>query len=337
MTPVSEAPTTLAELRDYASRRAMPVHGGLGGKPLLLLDAAGPALAAGEARRLADWLRALPCPTLCIGSRHASRALLRACDTVLEAAEDAAPLAANIRRHPIASAVLVQLLRAGEKLSIPDALFAESLAYATLQSGPEYRRWLADHRAAGAANAPPDPGPAVIAERDGATLRLELNRPSNRNAISVEMRDALIQGLQLALADDGIRRLLLRGRGKCFSTGGDLAEFGTVADPATGHAIRANALPARFLAQCAERVEVQVHSACIGAGVELPAFARRVVASKDAFFQLPELSMGLIPGAGGTVSLPRRIGRQRTAWLALSGKRINAKKALDWGLVDAIA
>ena len=62
---------------------------------------------------------------------------------------------------------------------------------------------------------------------------------------------------------------------------------------------------------------------CLGAGVELPAFAARVVAHANTSFALPELEMGLVPGAGGTVSLPRRIGRQRTAWLALTGQRLD--------------
>ena len=79
-----------------------------------------------------------------------------------------------------------------------------------------------------------------------------------------------------------------------------------------------------------------MHGACIGAGVELPAFAARVVAAPDAFFALPEVAMGLVPGAGGTVSLPRRIGRRRTAYLALTGARLDSRRALDWGLVDAI-
>jgi enoyl-CoA hydratase/carnithine racemase len=61
-----------------------------------------------------------------------------------------------------------------------------------------------------------------------------------------------------------------------------------------------------------------------------------VVARPDARFRLPELSMGLVPGAGGTVSLPRRIGRQRTAWMALAGVEVGAEVALGWGLVDAI-
>ena len=65
--------------------------------------------------------------------------------------------------------------------------------------------------------------------------------------------------------------------------------------------------------------------------MELPAFAGRVVAAPDATFGLPEVSLGLIPGAGGTVSLPRRIGRHRTAWLALTGQPIDAPTALDVG------
>ncbi len=74
----------------------------------------------------------------------------------------------------------------------------------------------------------------------------------------------------------------------------------------------------------------------MGAGVELPPFAGRVVARADATFRLPEVGMGLVPGAGGTVSIPRRVGRQRAAWLALTGSAIDAQTALDWGLVDAI-
>jgi enoyl-CoA hydratase/carnithine racemase len=61
-----------------------------------------------------------------------------------------------------------------------------------------------------------------------------------------------------------------------------------------------------------------------------------VNAREDAFFELPELALGLVPGSGGSVSLPRRIGRQRTAWLALSGCRIDAATARAWGLVDAV-
>ena len=90
------------------------------------------------------------------------------------------------------------------------------------------------------------------------------------------------------------------------------------------------------MAACAERLRARVHGTCIGAGVELPTFAAQVVATEDAVFQLPEVSMGLVPGSGGTVSLPRRIGRQRTAYMALSGTAIDARTALAWGLVDEL-
>jgi enoyl-CoA hydratase/carnithine racemase len=69
----------------------------------------------------------------------------------------------------------------------------------------------------------------------------------------------------------------------------------------------------------------------------LPAFAARVVARPDTVIGLPELPLGLIPGAGGTVSLPRRIGRHRTVWLALTRRAIDAATARAWGLVDEVA
>jgi enoyl-CoA hydratase/carnithine racemase len=154
--------------------------------------------------------------------------------------------------------------------------------------------------------------------------------------MSVEVRDALVEAFELVLGDGSIAAVTLRGAGRCFSQGGDLAEFGQVPDPATGHVVRSLALPARLLARCAPRVTCRVHGACIGAGIELPSFASRVVAAPDTFFQLPELRFGLLPGAGGTVGIARRIGRQRTAWLALSGKRIDVERALAWKLIDDV-
>jgi enoyl-CoA hydratase len=74
----------------------------------------------------------------------------------------------------------------------------------------------------------------------------------------------------------------------------------------------------------------------VGAGLEIAAFAARLTASPNAWFQLPELAMGLIPGAGGCVSVPHRIGRQRATLMMLSGRRISAITALHWGLIDAI-
>jgi enoyl-CoA hydratase/carnithine racemase len=68
----------------------------------------------------------------------------------------------------------------------------------------------------------------------------------------------------------------------------------------------------------------------------MPAAAARVTARPGTTFRLPEVGMGLIPGAGGTATIPRRIGRHRAAWMALSGREIDLETALAWGLVDAV-
>lgn len=256
-------------------------------------------------------------------------------DVLISNVKELEAMAANIDRHPIAAMTLVQVLRVVEKLPLEQGLTVESLAYATLQAGPEYQSWLQ------ARVEPPHPvsggeGRPVEIERDGSILRAQLNRPESRNSLSVEMRDALVELFELVITDHSIERLELSGRGGCFSVGGELREFGLTPDSATAHRIRSIHNPSRLLACCADRVSCHLHSACIGSGMELPLFASYVSAAPKTFFQLPELGFGLIPGAGGCVSVSRRIGRQRTAWLALSGKKINAQTALEWGLIDEV-
>jgi enoyl-CoA hydratase/carnithine racemase len=86
-----------------------------------------------------------------------------------------------------------------------------------------------------------------------------------------------------------------------------------------------------------KQLRCELHGENFGAGVELPAFAGWVIATRDTRLCLPEIALGLVPGAGGTASLPRRIGRQRTAWLALTGRAIDGQKAFEWGLIDEIS
>lgn len=255
-----------------------------------------------------------------------------------EASADA--LAGAVRAHPVAATALVLHLRASEHLGALDALVAESATYSMLQAGPEHRRWLDDRAAA----RPPRPARAsrtdgrgvdrVRVERDGSRVHVALARPEARNAVDAAMQQALVDALASVGDEDEV---LLTGDGPVFSAGGDLDEFGSLADPATAHLVRLRRSPARALARVAGRTTVVVQGACHGAGVELPAFARRVVARPGTTFTLPEVGMGLVPGAGGTVSIPRRIGRPRTAWLAITGEALDAPTALAWGLVDEIA
>ena len=281
-----------------------------------------------EAETLSVWFRNQPIPIVGVGRAPASVDLV--------VTEDELDRAINcIDRNPRAAAILVQVLRSTAPLDVIDALVVESLAYATLQGGTEFADWLGGNRKA---RPPRDIAPegVVLLERVGDRLDIVLNSPATRNALSVAMRDGLTEAFKLVMADESIASVSVSGNGPCFSAGGDLTEFGTVSDATSAHAIRMLRMPARYLAEKAERCSFHLHGACIGAGIELPAFAGRVTATTDAFFQLPEVGFGLIPGAGGCVSVPRRIGRQRTAYMAILGEPVTADDALAWGLIDAI-
>lgn len=272
-----------------------------------------------------------PCPVVGIGDL--SHPLAQALDAVLEAPVDAEAIARQVLAHPQAAAAIVQLLRILPALSPEAGLTAESLAYAMLQGSAEHRAWLGQR--VDAKGAETREGRVAI-HRDGSLLTITLDRPEAGNAIDRAMRDALYEALALAAIDPQIERVVLGGAGKAFSLGAQLNEFGTTFDPAVAHTIRSQTLPARQAVRCSDKLEVHISGACVGAGLELAAFARHITAARNAWFQLPELAMGILPGAGGCVSLTRRIGRQRTALMILSGKRLNARQALDWGLVDAL-
>lgn len=322
-----------------ASPDAMELYSPLSGAAILIadFDRSSAGLEPDAIAAACEALGRLPCPSLALSGARPDPALERLLarfDVVVASREELAPVAATATRAPLAAQALVQLLRLGAGLSVHDALIAESLVYSMLQSGPEFARWRAGREVR---PAPQDEGePAVLVQREGDRLQLQLNRPRRRNAFSAAMRDALVEGLRLAELDASIAEVILSGVGPAFCSGGDLDEFGSRPDPVTAHAVRSSRSASALLARCAARVRAELHGACVGAGIELPAFASRVVAREDAFFQLPELSLGLVPGAGGTVSLPRRIGRERTAWLALSGARIDAPTARRWGLIDEI-
>lgn len=240
----------------------------------------------------------------------------------------------------VAAITFALLLRATSDVPVDTALALESAAYSMLQAGEGFARWRADRFGTGPARPLADASPVVLLDRHDDDLTITLNRPHRHNAITAQVRDELCAALTVALADSSIRAVRLGGNGASFCSGGDLAEFGARPDVAAAHLTRLTRTPARQLHQLAERLgdrfEVHVHGHTLGGGVEMAAFAARIVADPDATFGLPEIGLGLVPGAGGTVSLPRRIGRHRTAWLGLTGHTIDAPTAHRWGLVDAV-
>ncbi|MDT5015372.1 MAG: hypothetical protein QOD39_1532 [Mycobacterium sp.] len=240
------------------------------------------------------------------------------------------------QRWPQAGAVCADVLRAFDGSTFAGVI-TESLAYSTLQSGPEFARWLAER---GPAQLPDIPDP-LQAERIDNTLLVRFNRPQRHNAFSTDARAALLEALEVARLDQSVTEVVLSGNGPSFCSGGDLAEFGTFADPASAHLARTRHSPALVLdeltGRLGQRCRAQVHGQVLGSGLEMAAFCGWVQSRPDAVFGLPELSLGLIPGAGGTVSITRRIGRWRTAYLVLSGRTIGPDTALRWGLVDEIS
>jgi enoyl-CoA hydratase/carnithine racemase len=246
-----------------------------------------------------------------------------------------AELTERCRQWPQAATVCDDVLRSIDPAGPARAgVITESLAYSTLQSGPEFARWLAER---GPATVPESPDP-VQADRDGDRLIVKFNRPQRHNAFSTDMRAALLEALEVARLDPSITEVVLTGNGPSFCSGGDLAEFGSFADPASAHLARTRHSPALVLDELTARLGgnccARVHGQVLGSGLEMAAYCGCVQAHPNAVLGLPELSLGLIPGAGGTVSITRRIGRWRTGYLVLSGRTIDTATALRWGLID---
>jgi len=248
------------------------------------------------------------------------RALKRLCQAVLF--------------NPVAAGVMASVLRLTEALNFDDALRVESLAYSTLLGGSEFKRWRARTPKGAPSQASECPLSYERSDADAVTLWLE--DAAHFNVFTHRMRDALAEALDTCLIDPTRPSVTLRARGRAFCVGGDLDEFGTAQDLAVAHVIRTTQSPAARLHRLGERGKVVVQGAAIGSGVELAAAAAVVEASSKSWFCLPELGMGLIPGAGGMATIPARIGRHRTFFLFAGSQRIRAQTALEWGLVDAV-
>jgi hypothetical protein len=244
-----------------------------------------------------------------------------------------AELRGAVARQPAAAAAAAQVMRMTLQLSFDQALALESLAYSMLLASSSFRAWRQTNPAKARSNGD---GPRVAIDQGPDGFSIRLTRPAARNAFDAPMRDELTEALTFATAHPERPSVVLSGEGPAFSAGGDLDEFGSASDPADAHLIRTLRSPARLVHGLGERLAVRLHGACVGAGIEVPAAAARVTARPGAFFRLPEVSMGLIPGAGGTATIPRRIGRRRACYMAISGADIDLMTALAWRLVDAV-
>ncbi len=239
----------------------------------------------------------------------------------------------RLHKNPMAARTLIDLLRWTAGMSRKRRLEEESRVYSRLQCGGEFKQWLTDRVSAPRLMNPVDP---VRYDRVGDTVRLVLSDPDSRNAYSASMRDTLIDYLDTCLIDPSKPQVILRGEGSSFCVGGALEEFGFSIPPYAAHELRLKTSAVARLWKLGARVQAQVHGPVIGSGLEIAAAAPRISAASKTWFQLPEITMGLLPGAGGTVTIPDRIGRHRALWMMISGQRLPVRQALEWGLVDAV-
>jgi enoyl-CoA hydratase len=174
-------------------------------------------------------------------------------------------------------------------------------------------------------------------ERDGATATVTINRPDKLNAlnaVTVQEIDRAFRGLAAA---DEVRAVILTGAGsKSFVAGADIAELATMGPLSGIRVSRAGQDAFRFLEQMHKPVIAAVNGFALGGGLELALACHMRVASRTARFGLPEVKLGIIPGYGGTIRLPRLVGRGRALEMILTGEMIDAEEAFRIGLVNRV-
>lgn len=184
---------------------------------------------------------------------------------------------------------------------------------------------------------PPSDSPFVKVSREGDLVWLTLDRPERLNAVSLEMRDDLWGALTLLRDDPTVRCAVVHGAGdRAFSAGADITEFGsapTILDAREARHARdlwgvMSTLPVPLVAA--------VHGFAYGAGLEMSLYCDIRIAAEDARFALPEVTLGYIPSAGGTQTVPRHLQRGDALRLVTSGDAISAAEAFEAGLVHAV-
>ncbi len=183
----------------------------------------------------------------------------------------------------------------------------------------------------------PDAGsPTVSLAVHGQVATLALDRPEVHNALSMALCEALLDALERIAADAAVRVVVLEGRGPSFCSGADLKERrGKPADWLSRHN-RAIGAAARALAALPQPVVAALHGYALGGGAELVLACDLRVAAEGSRIGFPEVTLGIIPGAGGTQRLPRLVGPAVAKELIFTGRRIDAAEALRLGLVTEV-
>ncbi|ABD86601.1 enoyl-CoA hydratase-related protein [Rhodopseudomonas palustris] len=175
----------------------------------------------------------------------------------------------------------------------------------------------------------------IIVEREGRVGLVTLNRPEMLNALNDELMDALGTALRDFDADDDIGAIVIAGSARAFAAGADIA---VMAEWSYSDVYKSNFVTRNWetIRQVRKPVLASVAGLAYGGGCELALACDIIVAARSAKFALPEIKLGLLPGAGGTQRLPRAIGKAKAMDMCLSGRPLEADEADCYGLVSRV-
>lgn len=181
-----------------------------------------------------------------------------------------------------------------------------------------------------------EPSPAVVVEEHGALAVIRLNRPEQRNSLSLNTLSKLDDAFSSLSARADIDAVIFTGTGNVFASGADIRELQTLTpDSARRFAERGQNLFQR-IAAARQLTVAAVNGFCMGGGLDLALACRVRVASRSAVFAHPGARLGIITGWGGTQRLPRLIGTARALELFATTRRLSADEALEFGLVSQV-
>jgi enoyl-CoA hydratase/carnithine racemase len=176
---------------------------------------------------------------------------------------------------------------------------------------------------------------AIELQREEAVAVVRLNRPERRNALSPGVLQELAQAIGDLDAEPGVRCIVVTGTDEVFAAGADIK---AMVERSFQEVLEASTMPFwQRVADCRTPLVAGVSGFALGGGCELALLCDMIVASETAEFGQPEITLGIIPGGGGTQRLARVIGKQRTMELVLTGRRIAATEALRLGFVNMVA
>jgi len=182
------------------------------------------------------------------------------------------------------------------------------------------------------------PAYATVALRvgDDHVALVELNRPASLNAVSMGLYADILRVFGDVDDDPDCHVVVLAGRGRAFSVGADLKERKTMTDADVRRRRRLAPTVFGAMARCTKPVVAAVAGYALGGGCELALACDVIVVEESTVFALPETTLGVIPGGGGTQRLPRLVGLPRAKELILTGRRFTAREAEAWGMVNRV-